>query len=47
MKLNIKLEYSIPPCVCEALAQAHKAHHQTHEAPTQIQGHFHRNESII
>jgi hypothetical protein len=36
-QVNIKLDF---PCGCEAPTQSHKAHHQTNEAPTQIQGGF-------
>jgi hypothetical protein len=45
LALNIKLEYFILLCGCEAPTQAHKAHQQAHEAPTPFQGRFLRNES--
>jgi hypothetical protein len=43
-QVNIKLGF---PCGCEAPTQAHKSHHQTHEAPTQIQGGFLQTESVM
>jgi hypothetical protein len=43
-EVNIKLGF---PCGCEVPTQAHKSHHQTHEAPTQIQGGFHQIESVM
>jgi len=39
-QVNIKLVF---PCGCEAPRQAKKSHHQTHEAPTQVQGEFSPN----
>jgi hypothetical protein len=43
-QVNIKLGF---PYGCEAPTQAHKAHHQTHKSPTQIQGGFHQTESVM
>jgi hypothetical protein len=43
-QVNINLGFS---CGCEAPTQAHKSHHQTHEAPIQIQGGFYQTEFVM
>jgi hypothetical protein len=43
-QVNIELGF---PYGFEALKQAHKSHHKTHESPMEIQGGFHQTKRII